>query len=393
MEFVKEISVREAILLCIENGIKGAESQLKSFDNAKPNRLSSKNQINALKGNLECVYKNVKITGGGKRGKVFLGGLKDKVTKKEDRRVDNTGQPTSEEQIIMNQYIFDHLKKMYSKGNYMEYSITGWSKQIGLLDTEDIPARRFERRISDVHANTQFYRIKPSEVVRIFQTDTIYNRNNQVVESALNRLNKNGEIELIKHYNLVQHNEKKRRIEKREYEEIGTARRELLEELGSSIGAYNYAIGNPSPSHKMKDILTSVSKMLAEKFDCKFIYESFEVISIKEQVDYSVTKDDFMEVYWTRLITLTASRQKRYDNEPKEEQTWFWKKFYAYNTFVLMEYMGIDTGGLLLEYEIGKTERAKELLDAYETWEKKDKPLGFGYALERIECELLHFEC
>ncbi|HJF32214.1 MAG TPA: hypothetical protein K8V56_10650 [Sporosarcina psychrophila] len=385
MKLVEGMNDLEAIEYCIKMGV-DAHSLLKTYRNK--DRFTDMKSVASLQKLLTTIHEDVHLAinpkndkpYGGQKRRHIVGTLRNEAIAKVDKRTENTaGQPTSDEQILMTQYIYNHLYNMYTQNVYMDYSLSGWSKQVGLLDTKKLPTLRFERRISDVHANTPYNRIKASEVVRTFQTDTVYNRNKQVTESALKSLKRSGEIDFIKHFNVMGCDNKTRRVEEWEYDDIKLDRKELLESVDSSIGAYNYAIGNPSPSEKMKLVLSAVSQILAEKHDCKYIYESYEIVSVKEQEPYNVTKEEFEESYWTRLITLTESRQKGYDSKPKEEQTWFARKFYCYNTLVLMEYMGKDTDGLLLQYELQNAVRAKELSHAYDVYENGEMPVGFGW--------------
>lgn len=376
MTLVEEImTVKEAILLCIKYDIKGAQSQLVSYEKANPNRLSTKNQINALKGNMECIYQNVTITGGGKRGKVIVSGLKDTIDQKEDNRSENGGQPSSAEQLLMNEYIHKLLYCMCKDKKYIEYGVNGWAKELGLINTDNLPIDHFTTHIKEVHANTSFNAFKPSQIAREFK-EALYTMNTGVIDKSFKALSKSGQIEYRHNYNIVKSNGEKVIVDKYKYDQIKKRRMEVLKELGSNITEYFNGVNTRNPTLKVKGILGKVDYTLEEEFECKFIYQSYIVSSVSEDFK-EVDEEVFTDVYWKDFIKRTVRRQSFYDNKYQHD-TWMWRKLWAFNTLALLDYLGVDTGGLLLECEKENTRRINELSHAYQEWLDKSKPIGFG---------------
>lgn len=110
---MKVLTVKEAIEYAIDNGIKQAEKQLISFE--KNGRIRG-NQIISLERSLLQLHETVEITGGGKRGKVYLGRKHNEIQERIDGNKNNGGKPSLKQRKLYQQQgakcdLFDRLEK------------------------------------------------------------------------------------------------------------------------------------------------------------------------------------------------------------------------------------------------------------------------------------------
>ncbi|MEK4025491.1 hypothetical protein [Sporosarcina sp. FSL W7-1283] len=381
MSLVKVMTDLEALEHCIEKGVEEANSLIITYN--RRGRFDNMKSVASLQKLLEMLYEEVDLLTNPKNGKYLTGKnrrhvvnkIRDKAIPKEDRRKDNkTGQPPTEDQLLMSEFIHGKLIFMVESGKHMEHSLNGWVSQFDLLDIESLPIQKLEERIEEAHKTTDFYLIKPKEIVRIFK-DALYNMNISLIEKSFNILNKCEKIKYAKNYNIVDLKGQRLIVDKYYYDKIVLARMNLLKDLGSSINEYNFALRSNKKSARIRSIVDSVSEMLASNFECKFIYQSYAVISVEAQ-NVCIEKESFDESFWNDFIRRTDRRQRLYDSKPIKEQTWFWRKLYAFNTLSLIEYMGFEVGDLLVHYELENKQRVNELSLSFEKWLEENNSLN-----------------
>lgn len=331
------MTVKEAIEYCIANGIESAKSQLDSYEKAKPNRLSTKNQIEALEKSLKCFYENVEITGGGKRGKVLLSGLKEEATEREDNRKGKSGIQPTEYDLLMDEFIFNHLSRIdIEETPPLPYK--SWANKIGYFNLVEFQQQRVKLRpiLNELHKKTiKFDKRTATSILNDF-SETVQRRNNDVIKNAFRRLERAGRITTVDKYFAYTLSGKYKEISNFKADKIKMEEDEILEKYGLSRKSYIYKDNNENFQDDVFDkAKEEIEKHLSDNHRIRYYYKAIKVTEIIDTtIRHDVTAEQNLEAYYGRLIHLTINNKYNVGSIVKE-----WR---IINTLTILKKLGVE---------------------------------------------------
>lgn len=319
----------QAINITIEHGYDGAELKTSVWQQRgclKPNRT-----LEALKSKLETIYNIVTIEGTGKKRKYILSDKKEAVS---DRKFNYKGTLPTEEDEIMKEYIFSKLLML----NGRVFSYNGWAEVLGFIDTRTFDTDKMINKIKSYHLGFPMI-YNPKEALSIF-IQTLNVRNKDIVQKSFERLIKENRIDVIETYNVKNSDSEFEQINQDEYEYIITRTKEFLESEGFTYYSYTQSLSSFYKTKSMKIIIEKVEDMLLDEFDIYFPFKSFQVLvkNRNSAIIHNISENDLSKAYFKRLIKLTNDRQNKSEYK---ESTQFWKRFYEYNTLLLLVYLNV----------------------------------------------------
>ncbi|PLR99618.1 hypothetical protein [Bacillus sp. T33-2] len=319
----------EAIKITIENGYDGSEFNTtvwKQRGCLKPNRT-----LQALISKLQTIYNIVEITGTGKKRRYILTGIKDQVS---DRKFNYKGSVLTVEDETMKEYIFNSL---ILSNNHFSQSYKSWSKYLGFIDTNSFNIDDMIQVIKELHSGFPLI-YNPKEVISVF-IQTLNIRNKDVIEKSFRHLEKEGRIKVNESYNIKFISGQYESINQLEYENIVEYIKGFLQSKNVTYYAYSHALTSIHKTKKMIQTINEVTEFLSDHFNIEYVFKSFGVTIIDKTIKKDVTKEQFLQAYFTRLIKLSKDRQgkQEYNNSLS-----FWKRFYLLNTFTLLDYIHVN---------------------------------------------------
>ncbi|MBB6445624.1 hypothetical protein [Bacillus benzoevorans] len=323
-----EFTEEEAIRITMEHGYDGAEfntSVWKTRGCLHPNRT-----LDALISKLKTIYDSVEVEGKGKKRKYIL---KDKKVKVSERIFNYKGTIPTLEDDIMKEFIFNHLVS-YEKEFTQSYR--GWARLIGFIGTDNFKVEEMIQKLKNVHHGFPTI-YNPKEAVGKF-IQTLNIRNKDVVEKSFKRLEKEGRITVSEVYNFKMNDGQIEEVDQLEYEEVQEVLKELLESKEVTYYQYTQSVTSLNKSKKMKEIIREVGNYLSEQFDIQYFFKSFKVTVLDKTIHNEISKDEFKQAYFKRLIKLSIDRQNKKDYK---ESLSFWKRFYLLNTLALLKYLNV----------------------------------------------------
>lgn len=353
---------QQAINITIEHGYDGSELNTSVWK--QRGCLQKDRTFKALISKLETIYNHVEVIGTGKKRKYILTDKKDQQT---ERTFNYKGTVLTPQDEIMQEYIFNTLLKY---DNYKQ-SYKGWAKLIGFIDTEPFAPEEMIKEIKNIH--TGFPTIyNPKEAVSIF-IQTLNIRNKDIIEKTFQRLHKANRIHVTEIYNYKYIDDKYEQVTQSDYELTLQYIKEFLEEKGISYYAYSQTLTSVHKSKKMKKVIRQVEEYLSNNFEIDYIFKTFHINILDRTIKQQVTKEQFDNAYYDRLIKLSIDRQSK---NTYIDSVSFWRRFYLLNTLSLLKYIGINTGDLL-EQEMKTYSEKKQDYDTdltihrFEQMEKK----------------------
>ncbi len=350
----------EAINITIQNGYDGSELNTKVWEQRgclKPNRT-----LESLIKKLQTIYEHVEVTGTGKKRKYILQSKKESITQVEHNY---KGTLPSDEDLIMQEYIYNFL--VSNGGNNMTYK--SWATYLGFINVNEFNPEELIAAIKDYHYGFPTI-YNPKEVVSIF-LQTLHLRNKDVIERSFKRLFKNNRITFVEKFNFHLIEDEYIEVEKELYYRIFAELKMFIEAKGYSYYIYTQAVSSMYKTDNIKTLLEDVKEFLNDTYGIEKIFKSFQVNPIIYQKDTSITKVDFQEAYFKRLIHLSSERQQK--SEYKDSLN-FRKRFFYINTLILLKHIGIDV-----------TEKLSEA-GSYHVWDKEDYALDYmNYHFEQRE--------
>ncbi|MDE3838642.1 hypothetical protein C0966_04465 [Bacillus methanolicus] len=328
----------EAIKITIEHGYDGAEFQTSVWK--QRGCLKNNGTLKALISKLETIYNNVEMIGNGKKRQYILSDKKDKVT---ERTFNYKGSVATVKDEIMKEYIFNQLTKF---NHELKQSYKGWARVLGFCDPDSLSAEEMIETIKELHSGFPVL-YNPKEVVSIF-IQTLDIRNKDVIEKSFQRLQKEERINVKEVYIFKTIEGEYEEVWLETYQDAEESLRDFLESKDVSYYAYIQSVSSFHKSNKMKEIIKEVEEYLSEQFGIKYFFKSFRVKVLDPTIKKEVTKDEFNQAYFQRLIKLSQNRQNKVDYK---QSPIFWKRFYLLNTLTLLDYMNVSGIDELLKEE------------------------------------------
>ncbi|RYI30575.1 hypothetical protein EVU96_09170 [Bacillus infantis] len=325
----------EAINITIQNGYDGSELNTKAWEQRgclKPDRT-----LKGLISKLETIYNSVEVTGSGKKRKYILQGKKDNVT---EREFNYKGTLPTEEDLIMQEYIFNQIA-LHGVNNLTYRS---WANYLGFVNVNEFNPEELIRVLKDFHYGFPTI-YNPNEVVSTF-LQTLNIRNKDVIEKSFKRLHKENRITVTEKYNVQYVDDEYDQINEELYNIIIGKIKLFIESKGVSYYVYTQALTSIYNTQKLKDLLKEVDEFMDDHFGIKKLFKSFHVYPNTRDIVREVSKTEFNEAYYNRLIKLTTDRQKKDDYK---DSIYFRKRFYNINTLILLDHIGINVNDELSE--------------------------------------------
>ncbi|QGM28950.1 hypothetical protein GI482_00310 [Bacillus sp. N3536] len=360
------LSVREGILLCIENEIKGADKQLKSFDSSK--KLAT-NQLKTFRKNLECLYEEVTVTGGGESGQVILRGLKNVPTSKVDKRKNNGRKPTKAD-LIMKEYLFNTLCRSIKPHQTKNYTV---NQLVNLLDLLSNPTDKLSAEIeSELYSTFATYYTKEQTIhIKSNAIKNISTRKESEVKLHLQHLQKENRIEIETIYNAkylkgsmpieiaiqrgIENNENLywvnlyTKITEKEYCEIILKIKKISEVHGFNYQDYVQANRGLLKKDAPVRVLLKEVKELLQEYNYDYIYTSMNIEVLNYNMNQHVEKVEAKMAFADKLIFMTNERMKKKEYTNKSN---YIKQFYRLVVFIVLRKLGVNNLNVAIDDEI-----------------------------------------
>lgn len=343
-----ELSEKELIQYCIDNGIEGAKKRLKSFE--RNGYLDNKDVIQALIKDALQLFESCEIkkdeNGKELRGKkriYVLGKKRDEIKEREDNRKNN-GAKTEENILIFSEYLMQLLNDSmfqceYKIENKIEISL---SKLIGEIEFfinpwKDITNLSVMKIIDEniTGISEKVYAHHVTENLKGYFRD----KNRYIVSSALNNLKNSNRIAL--EYKYMAYDEKLGYFEAGEevYDFFSKRLQNILDEY-NSIHNTKYNRGTISKiKAKEERFLSEHEKDLLKHLDeenCNYTLSKLNVITVLdkkfEQYDDEKIGNAIINYY------LRDIRKEIDNNYPSEKLEYFAQKYFYYFVVKVLEY-------------------------------------------------------
>lgn len=322
----------QVINITMEHGYDGSEFDTKAWKqrgSLKPDR-----SLNALISKLETIYNHVEMQGKGKKRQYILRGKKETVS---DRTFNYKGSIPTKEDKLMQEYIFNNLKKF----NGISNSYNGWAKTLRFPEVNINKFDEYEGLIKDIHYSIGVPYRAAEVVSRFIQAITI--RNKDVIEKSFQRLHKENRINVIEVYNTYTDDNKYEEIDDYLYEDIHTHLKTYLESKGYTFYMYSQSLTSIYKTDRDKQMIKEVEKYLIDYFGIKYFFKSYKILIVDPDYKKEVNRQDFEQAYFQRLIKLSEERQLK-DNY--KDTSYLWRKFYFLHTLMLMKEVGFMTDNI-----------------------------------------------
>ncbi|WP_309089932.1 hypothetical protein [Domibacillus sp.] len=330
---------KEAIEITIACGYDGSEFETARWK--KNGSLDPSNgTISSLIRKLKTIFNSVEVTNGrGKKRRYILIGKKAEMT---ERQFNYDGRPPTEEDKLMEEYIFSRLLNF----NSQQFTITKWINSIKMFPVELNMNYLKEALIDELGVLPIAY------PVRQIVSDFVYElniRNKGVLDASLNRLEKKGRIEVVeKYFAKFTVADDPQELNKEAYDDLKESVSKFLEGYNVTYYAFAKAKFSARKNRKMAAIIEEVDKHLIENHLVEYYYKEYEIKVLNKDIKREVEKQKFEAAFITRFIKLTIERQQR---EDYLNSKYFQKRFYLMNTLILLKALKIDIPWDILQQE------------------------------------------
>ncbi|WP_339213582.1 hypothetical protein [Solibacillus sp. FSL W8-0372] len=254
----------------------------------------------------------------------------------EDNR-SNNGKKWTEEDLIMQDYIHFVLS-LGEVNDEFPRSLNSWAKLFGLPTLEEIDEIVSEEVFDGLY--------KEKELLKIIEKfkNTIYQRNKEVVSNSFRELEKQNKIQVIKRPIFVLLGGTFSYPSEEEYSDVEKERAKILGSRNVSLRDFFFKPTN----EKVIEAKVEVDEMLRTRGLILF-YRGYQ-INDKQSVSYenALGVQQFLKAYSDRLVQLTLQRE----NNPNYQVNFVEKRFYIYNTLILLRELDYEIDGTLIsKYE------------------------------------------
>lgn len=249
-----------------------------------------------------------------------------------DDRINN-GKKRTVEDVKMKEYIFNQLLDEKINDD-KPYSYTTWTKQMNFMQVNEI-----EDEIKIELFERMYWKKEVPRILYEFNS-TFEVRNKDVVKKSFIQLVRENKINMFEVPIFILVDNSISYPTKEEFDEVQERINESLKYHGVSHYEYYH---NPN-SERVKKVKNDVSKIYS-LWKIIRAYIGVQVKVVGEQSEYAINRKEFQQAYQDRLIQLTIDRGKRVSYQVNYIQ----KKFYTFNTLLIMSMIGFSVDEGLLE--------------------------------------------
>ncbi|MCH4825758.1 hypothetical protein [Planococcus halocryophilus] len=352
----KTLSIKEGIELCIKNGLPGAEAQLVSFTK---NKKLATNQKVKLQGNLESLFYEVLITGGGQSGKCILNGEKENPTERITGNSANGKKPTEEDEILKEYFFAELVRRIGHREEGWSETYNLWGRDwINQLSISDMEWANFETELKKTFSNIE--KLNENAIKDIFNNikENLKKNTRALAIKSIERLEKENRIkteieffqaiakgsyveamlkEGIEEGEIVDyHNEISEKMQMRIAAEIG----ERLVPFEMSYKRYKVVSAFPQfGTPEEKEALRAIGEWLIDEYSVDYLYNRIRIYVIDPSSKKDISKKEAETTFVNRIINKANQRMNRKDYKTTHK---FQNAFYRLSMFMLLDIKKIE---------------------------------------------------
>jgi hypothetical protein len=338
VSLVEEYTEEEAINVTIDNGYEGEEFETEAWKTR--GCLKSNGTYKKFISKLNTIYNHVEVEGKGKK-RIYI--LKDKKDKVSERELNYKGKVPSDQDDIMNEYIFNQILKGKNGTNFSQ-SI--WAKELGFINPDKFDIKGMIESIKYVHHGMNL-KYNSKEIVNKFILE-LKNRNKNIIDNSFKRLGKEGRIVVTPTYLFKTIENEMVEVTEEQYSEAQSIRNECLEGLDIKPYFYSQALNGFHNTKKMKAAIEEVNECLEKQLEIKYFFKSYRVVVVDETIHKEITEEEFNHAYFQRLVKLIQDRQLKANHQ---ESMSIQRRFLLLNSLTLLDYIGIKEFEIMLKKE------------------------------------------
>lgn len=281
-----------------------------------------------------------------------------------DERINNTGRPTSDDELIMEEYILYKLSTLKNRVFQEGYAISKWGQILDLIYFWKMNTENAKEELKSELSRVGYWEVQREKAMLDYQVFS-NRRIMEIVERSFNRLSNKGKIEYKWIPMALDTNNNPLELTPEHYEELKTIERGICEQFNVSLFTYH----NYPKAKKSINAKAAFNKIL-KSHDLKSYFKGHKVTLIKpteERIDFSVFKDAYLKRF-IHLVEAAQNRDKYKNNEQNIE-----KKFYAFSMILNLKCAGFDVDVKLIEQytpcleemEVFQSELRERLGDEY----------------------------
>lgn len=363
-----QVNEERAIEITMEHGYKGNEFNTKAWKERgclKPDETQE-----ALIEKLETIYNYVQTEKTGKKRIYILTDKKGAVTK---RKMNYKGRQETVDETTMRKYLFNMLVK---HNDNIERSIKGWTIYLKMPDGSQKTQEHLEETIKKTvrgfkEKNPNFV-YNSKDIVSNFYRE-ISNRSHDVFSNTLGKLVKLDKIKLHESFNIEVIGDGVQEVNSEEYQEIMNQLTGFLDSKGYTYYQYFQAVNSRYKTRHGKRLVEMTKDYLRENHYIVKLFKRYRIEILNNEEYEPISNREFHAAYFNRLVYLANKTQNK---KEYSESPYFRKRFFLYNTLILLKEIGCSMDILIKREERDRMKRLAE-------YHKESKELEYQSLLDR----------